>query len=250
MSDQSPSDADVAAVSAPPAKPASWWEDYIDIFYAPSQVFARRMQSGFGVPMLVVTVLIGAIFLANSGAMQSIMDAEFTRSTAAMMKKNPQVTAEQLQMGRSFGEKIAKVGAFVFVPLTIFLVGLILWVVGKFFDAKQTLGAAIMVAAYSYIPKVVGSVVVGIQLLLMDPASLNSQYRINLGPARFFDPDTTSPALLALLGRADVFTIWVTVLLGIGLAVTGKIPRSKAMIAAVIVWLIGALPTVYPATLQ
>ena len=111
----------------------------------------------------------------RSGAMQPIMDAEFTRSTAAMMKKNPQLTAEQLQMGRSIGEKIAKVGAFIFVPITIFLVGLVLWVVGKFVDAKQTLGQAIMVAAYSYVPKVVASVVVGVQLLLMDPASLNSQ---------------------------------------------------------------------------
>jgi hypothetical protein len=71
-----------------------------------------------------------------------------------------------------------------------------------------------------------------------------------VGIARFLDPDTTSPLLLALLNRVDVFTIWVTVLLGIGLAITGKIPRGKAMIAAVIVWLIGALPTVYPAAMQ
>ena len=238
---------DIAGVSTLPVKPASWWEDYIDIFYAPSQVFARRMTAGFGVPMLIVTALIGVIFLANSGAMQPIMDAEFARQAAIAMKKNPQVTAEQMQMGRSIGEKIAKVGAFVFVPLTILLVGLTLWVVGKFVDAKQTLSAAIMVAAYSYVPKVVASVVVGVQLLLMDPASLNSQYKISPGVARFLDPDSTSPVLLALLGRVDVFTIWVTVLLGIGLAITGKIPRSKAMIAAVIVWCIGAVPTLLPA---
>jgi hypothetical protein len=59
---------------------------------------------------------------------------------------------------------------------------------------------------------------------------------------RFFDPETTSPALLALLGRIDVFTIWVTVLLVIGLSVTGKIPRAKAAIAGVIVWFLGAVP--------
>jgi hypothetical protein len=53
--------------------------------------------------------------------------------------------------------------------------------------------------------------------------------------------------VLALLGRVDLFTIWVTVLLAIGLAVTGKIPRSKAAVAAVIVWLVGALPGVLQA---
>jgi hypothetical protein len=41
-----------------------------------------------------------------------------------------------------------------------------------------------------------------------------------------------------------VFIIWTTVLLGIGLHVTGKIPKSKAMIAAFIVWALGALPAV------
>jgi len=45
------------------------------------------------------------------------------------------------------------------------------------------------------------------------------------------------------VGRIDVFTIWVTVLVAIGLAVTGKISRGKAAIAAAIVWLVGALPT-------
>ena len=132
----------------------------------------------------------------------------------------------------------------------MFLTGLSVWLVGKLFDAKQTLGAAIMVASYSYVVRVVESAVGGIQLLLMDPASLNGRLKISLGVGRFFDPDATSPILLALVGRVDVFTIWLTVLLGIGLSVTGKIPRSTAMIAAVIVWFVGAIPLVLTALRQ
>jgi hypothetical protein len=231
-------------VTPTPAKPASRWEDFIDIFYAPSSVYARREHSGFGIPMLVVTVLIGVIALANSGVMQPIMDAEFARQTAAMMKKNPQITPEMMEKGRAFGETIAKIGAFVFVPIAMFLTGLVLWLVGKFFDAKQTLAAAIMVAAYAYVPRILESILAGVQGLLMDPASLDGRYRLSLGVGRFLDPNTASPMLLALVGRVDVFTIWVTVLLAIGLAVTGKIPRSKAALAAVIVWIVGALPAV------
>ena len=48
--------------------------------------------------------------------------------------------------------------------------------------------------------------------------------------------------LLAITGRLDVFTIWVTVLLAIGLAVTGRITRAQAAIAGVIMWVLGALP--------
>jgi hypothetical protein len=174
--------------------------------------------------------------------MQPIMDAEFTRQSAAMLKKNPQLTPEMLQKGRAFGETIARIGAFVIVPIGIFLTGLVLWIVGKFFDAKQTLAAAIMVTSYAYVPRILEGLAAGLQGLLMDPASLTGRYSISLGLGRFLDPDTASPMLLALLGRVDLFTIWLTVLLAIGLAVTGRIPRSKAAMAAVIVWLVGALP--------
>ena len=250
MSEFSTSTGDGLDAAPAPVKPASRWEDFIDIFYAPSSVYERRRTSGFGIPMLVVTVLIGVIFIANSGVMQPIMDAEFTRGAAAAMRKNPQLTPEMMEKGRAMGETFAKIGAFIFVPIAVFLTGLALWIVGKFFDAKQTLAAAIMVAAYAYVPRVLESILNGVQGLLMDPASLDGRYRLSLGAGRFLDPNTASPVLLALVGRIDVFTIWVTVLLAIGLAVTGRIPRSKAAIAAVIVWILGALPALLGAARQ
>lgn len=246
MTDMSPTDSGPASTTAgttpTPAVPASWWEDFVDIFYAPSQVYARRAGRGFGIPMLVVTVLIALIAVANSGVMQPIMDAEFSRSTAAAMRKNPQLTAEMMEKGRAIGEGIAKYGAVVFVPVGIFLTGLALWLVGKFFDATEQLADAIMVAAYAFVPRVLESVLAGVQGLLLDPATLNGRFKLSLGLGRFLDPDTASPVVLALLGRVDVFTIWVTVLLVIGLSVTGRIPRSRAAIAGVLMWIIGALP--------
>jgi hypothetical protein len=245
MTDLSSSDrsaAEVGVAPSPAAAPAAWWEDFMDIFYAPSQVYARRAGSGFGVPMLVVTVLITILAIVNSGVMQPIMDAEFTRSAAATMRQNPQITPEMMAKGRGFGEAIAKYGAIVFIPVGMFLTGLVLWLAGKLVDAKESLAAAIMVAAYAFVPRILEGVLAGVQGLLLDPASLNGRFKLSLGVGRFLDPDTTSPVLLALLGRVDLFTIWVTVLLAIGLSVTGRIPRSRAAIAAVIVWFCGAIP--------
>jgi hypothetical protein len=227
--------------------PAAWWEDFVDIFYAPSQVYARRTGSGFGLPMLVVTVLLALLALANSGVMQPIMDAEFARTAAATMRKDPRITAEMMEKGRPFGEAIAKYGAIVFVPVGMFLTGLMLWIVGKFFDAREQLADAIMVAAYAFMPRVLEAVLAGVQGLLIDPASLNGRYKLSLGLGRFLDPDTASPMLLALLGRVDLFTIWVTVLLVIGLSVTGRIPRARAAVAGVLMWLVGAIPAILAA---
>ena len=247
MTDRSASDRAVDPNGPAAAEPASRWEDFIDIFYAPSQVYARRANSGFGIPMVVVTALLGLITIANSGVLQPMMDAEFARATAAAMRKNPQLTPEMMAQGRGFGEAVAKYGAFIFVPVGIFLTGLCLWLCGKLVDAREAASAAIMVAAYAFFPRVIEGILNGVQGLLLDPATLNGRFRISLGVGRFLDPDTASPVLVALLGRVDVFTIWVTVLLAIGLSVTGRIPRARAAIAAALVWLLGALPTVFGA---
>jgi hypothetical protein len=232
-------DARLGDVPAAAQPKASRWEDFIDIFYAPSSVYARRADSGFLLPMVVVTILTGALYIMNSGVWSYVMDAEMTR---ALAKQSQQLTADQLQKVRGFSETMAKVGSFVFVPIGIFLTGLMLWVCGKFVEAKQTLRQATMVAAFAFMPRIVEALVVAVQGLVLDPGSFNGRWRVSLGVGRFLDPDTTSPALLALVGRLDVFTIWVTVLLAIGLAVTGKITRGRAAIAAAIVWLLGAAP--------
>lgn len=233
--------------SAPPATGAALWEDFIDIFYAPASVFARRASSGFGWPMLIVTVLVGVIFLADRGVIAPAFDAEFTRGTAAAMRQNPSLTPEQLQVGKAFTEKFLPIIVFVGTPLAIFFVGLALWLVGKMLDARQTLAASLMVASYAYIPKILASIAMGILALVSSPETMNGMSRLTLGVGHFLDPDTTSPVLIAIAARIDVFTIWVTLLLVIGLSVTGKIPRSRAAVGGVIVWVLGGLYTLMSA---
>ncbi len=76
----------------------------------------------------------------------------------------------------------------------------------------------------------------------MDPAKLTGQMAISLSPARFFEPDQPSPITYQFLGRLDLITIWVTILLAVGLYVTGKVSKGRATIFGVLMWLIGALP--------
>jgi hypothetical protein len=217
------------------------WEDFVDIFTTPAAVFARREKGSFWAPTLTVAAIVGVVFIANQGVLQPMLDAEFQRGAAAAMRNNPAITPEMMSRMRSFGEKMAMVMAFIGVPVAVFLMAAALWAAGKLFDALQSFHAALVVAAYAYVPKIVESVLMTVQGLVMDPASLDGRYRMALSPARFLDPDTASPVLLAALGRVDVFAIWVTVLLAIGLSVTGKISRPKAYVAAAIVWLLGGL---------
>src|SRR3989442_2962197 len=75
---------------------ASVIEDFIDIFYAPSTVFARREKSGFGIQLLIITVVTALFVFASRGVFSQIFDAEFARGAAKAMAKSPQVTQEML----------------------------------------------------------------------------------------------------------------------------------------------------------
>jgi hypothetical protein len=239
-------DTETIATSVP-AERSAVWEDFIDIFYAPSVVFARRARGNFWIPFFVVTLVIGALFYLNSGVLQPVMDGEFNRAMAAAMRSNPRLTPEMADRFRQTGVRLAQVAGFLIVPIAIFLTGTAVWLIGKLFESKQTYQAALVVAAYSWVPKILEAVLNGLQGLFLDPSQLNGRFRLTLGLGRFFDPDTTSPIFLGSIGRIDVFTIWVTILLAIGLSVTGGISRSRAALAAPLIWAAGALPILFQA---
>ena len=226
---------------------AGLWEDFVDIFYAPSSVFARRSDGKFGMPLLLL-VLVGAVLaFLTKNATQPIMDAEFARQSAVAMRRNPSLTAEQMAGGRGFFETMAPLFFALFLTISIFGTGLVLWVVGKLFDAKESVAAAIMIATYAEVPRLVQILTNAAQGLVMSPEKLNSINAVGFSLARFMDPDNASQVLIALAARVDLFTIWITVLLAIGLHVVGKIPKQQAAIVAAITWAVGALPAVFGA---
>jgi hypothetical protein len=233
-------------VNSAPAN-AGLWEDFVDIFYAPSSVFARRSHGKFGLPLLFLIVAGTVLFFLTKNAMQPIMDAEFTRRSAEMLRKNPNMTSEQLASGRNFFEMLGPVFFAVGLTLTVLGAGLVLWLVGKLFDAKESLAAAMMIATYAQVPRILQILTNAAQALFMSPDKLTSVNSVGFNLARFMDPDHTSATVIAIASRVDLFTIWATVLLAIGLHVVGRIPRQRAAIAAAIVWVVGALPALFGA---
>ena len=240
-------ESDAGAIKNEEPGRAGLWEDFVDIFYAPSSVFARRADGKFGMALLLLIAVGTVLVLLTKNATQPIMDAEFARQGAAAMRKNPNLTAEQMAPGRGIFETFAPIVFAIFLTISVFGTGLVLWLVGKLFDAKEAVAAAIMIATYSEVPRLVQILTNAAQGLIMSPEKLNSMNAVAFNLARFMDPDKGSPVMIALASRVDLFTIWITVLLAIGLHVVGKIPKQQAGIAAGITWLVGALPAVFGA---
>ena len=229
--------------SAPTPAPekVSVWEDFLDIFYAPSQVFQRRANGNFWIPLLVVSLLMGALAFANRNIMRPVFDAEFARNATKMMEKNPQITQDAVSKMRDVSFTIAQYATVVMVPILVLLLALVAWLLVKAFKAKVSWNAALVVVSFAMIPRVVQQVAISIQGLLVDPASLTSRFAIQVGPGRFMDADTMNPMVGAVMDHLDLFILWGVVLTTIGIAVIGKMPKARAWLFGLTFWVVTLL---------
>lgn len=224
----------------------SLWEDFIDIFASPASVFRRRERGNWLIPLLIVTAAIFVIVFASRGLLQPAIDADIDRAME-VARKNPQVTEEVIDRLRSYSSWAFIFGTLVIVPIMIVFMGFVTWLLSRLVESRQTLQAAMVVAAYSYMPRVVGAIVNAVQGLVLKPDQLDGFSRFSLGPARFLNPATANPILLQIALRFDLFTIWVTILLAIGAYVTGRISKRSAVLAGILFWIAGSLYPIFQA---
>ena len=227
------------------AQPASRWDDYLDVFVAPAQLFRRRADGKFGHALLVFWVLMVALFFGTRSAMRPVMDVEIDRSIAQAAKANPQMTPEQVEQGREIGRKFAPVGFILTPPILVLVLGAVVWMGAMTTGGRVSYAQGATIATFALFPKLVETISGAVQSLLMDEGNITSRFSVSLGAGRFIDP--SNAVLLALLGRVDLFTLWVTVLIGVGLKAMAKVSTGQAVGGAAVVWVIGALPTLWQA---
>ena len=230
----------------PPVEKASVFEDYIDIFHAPSQVFARRAASGFGLHLLLVSLVSAALAFANRGYMRQVFAAEGDRTVAKMTAANPQISPEVVERTRAMSESSGLFFGYVGTPLIILLMALFVWALARWVaGARISYGQAALITTLAWIPRLVGSFITTIQVAVMDTSNETSMFGLSASPARFMDSETTNPKLYGIAGSFDVFAIWFTILIAIGIAVIGRVPRSKGYIAASVFFVLGLIPMLF-----
>jgi hypothetical protein len=130
------------------------WEDFIDIFYAPSAVFRRRengqrRHSARGRH----DRLRHALLFEQRRASADVRWPSSTGIWRFAMRQNPNFPPEAVDRIRSFAVRMQQVGTFIFFPLAIAGVGVATWLAGKLVDARQSFRAAMIVAVYRLPPR-------------------------------------------------------------------------------------------------
>jgi multidrug transporter EmrE-like cation transporter len=208
--------ADAIEYSTPAPKPAPLWEDFIDIFYAPSQVFARRANANPWPMILIVTALLTLITVLTWNTIMPLVEPMTRRAIEKAAAGNPQFTQDMIDTQVRMGMKFAP-WASLGTPIVMLIGALVLWILGKLFGSVASYTQNLLIVAYLGITYVVAALVTGAQALVLDVTKLTSPMQLAIGPVRFADAATSSATLFGILMTLDLFTIWRMVLLAVAL---------------------------------
>lgn len=232
--------------TAAPAKQGGLFEDLIEVFYAPSTVFDRTRNATVGKYLLVTAVIVAVILVATKGLMMPYFDAQFDL-TAKMSAAKGRPMPEAARAATTYSIMGASI---LFAALGPFVNGFFLTLGSKIIGVPLSFARASVIAVLAGMPRIVSWLSVAVQGLLLDDASsVRSLSDASIGPARLVDPETTSPAILALLGGFDLFRIWQIVLMGIGISVVARVSRTNGYLAAVIAMGIVTVISLIPSAL-
>lgn len=223
----------------------------MDMLVSPADVFRRRANESPWPPLLVVWVTMALVVLGTYRiAMQPIVDAEFTRNAARMMQQDPRLTLAMVEGTRQWSERAVEWERVLLTPLIVVLWAGITWLVGRIAGATQSFNAAVVVAAYAFLPRVFGAVLNGAQAVLWGSARITSAAALSIGPARLLNPDTANSYLFQLALHLDVITLWTVALLAVGLFTTGGGTRVRAVWCGAAIWLLMSLPALTQGLIQ
>jgi hypothetical protein len=235
--DEHPMQGSTVTEEAPP--PAGLFEDIIHVFVNPRALFLRQRDPRFWGALIVLAVLSFILMYAAASAIRPVLQVEAMRQMANNPAIEPGTPPPAFMTAPLFNAGVAAIVG----PIFVLLLGVFVWLVGKVFGFAGSIVHGLAIAVFASYPRLLTPIAEVLQSLFLDVDRLTSRVQLSLGPARFFDPETASAATRGLATRFDLITLWVTVLIGVGFAVTGRMSTGRAAGAAATLWLLATLLT-------
>jgi hypothetical protein len=216
------------------------------MFFEPSVTFAdlKRNASWWG-PFLLISVMsvVFVFFVGQKVGWEAVVDgamAKMSDSQKSRLEQMPPEAQARQRAGMVTGYKYGSWASPIFILLFFLFLALIYWGIfnfgmGKTVSFKQTL-AVIM---YSSVPTLIRSVLAIILLFVgIDAAGFDLENPVPATNLGMLVERASNPGLSVFLTRLDIFTIWATILTGIGLSVLTGVKRSTSIIISFVVLLV------------
>jgi hypothetical protein len=215
------------------------------VYFDPKKAFADIAARPTWIVPVILMILLAVAFtytystkigwdryfhqIADTNSRMQQMDAA-TRETAIQ---------QQIKFGPIFGYIFSVIG----IPISVLIIGGVLLGVGKMGGASLTFKQMRAIVSYGMLPSLISSILAIIVMFLKNPEDFNLQNPLAFNLGAFLEPPpNTGKFLYAFAKSFDLFTIWMILLMAVGISVAAKkVSLSKAIILVAVPWLLWTL---------
>lgn len=210
------------------------------VFIEPGETFEDIARKPDWIPPLALLILVGfavvETMLLKIGASQIVLHSLQQSGRATGM--DPAQLNQMAERSSAIMSIVMPVSAVLGAPIFLLVVaGFGLLVLNGFFGQHVRFKEIFSVTCYSYLPSIVGAVMVVAVVLFGDPAAFNPQSPAPTNPGFFMNPLTNSRPVIALATSLDVIIFWFMVLLAIGLS---RVVRKRVSAGTIFMTYLGA----------
>jgi len=213
---------DVVAELAGADTPAqSFPKRLIGVFISPAGTLADvARKPGFVAPL--IALVLGAIAVTET-ILWKIGPERIIRMTYEQSSRASSMSPAQMDQAVRQGAPIAAIfmhiAAVVSAPIFLLIVaGLGILIVNLIFGAQTKYKTVFSLACYANLVALLSSLMAAVVNLFGDPDHFNPQNPVPTNVGFFLNPLEVSKPLYALASSVDIFTIWLLILLAIGLS--------------------------------
>lgn len=216
----------------PEPSPTSRWEDYIDVYFSPFELFRRRAHDKVAPPLLTLLALGMLFYLALMPANRIVVRGSMPPEAQA------QVPEGMLNIMSWAGV----ITVPILYTVMILIAAALLWLGARIADIRADFSRAMLIATYAAFVLLLSQVLASVLILVTGPDGFNILRSMSFGPLRFMGSPEMNKTLAAVLQRVDIFAIWQALLWAIGLSVIYRVSMARAGAIAAVVWLLFAIP--------
>jgi hypothetical protein len=216
----------------PEPEKASRWEDYIDVFFSPFELFRRRAQDGVATPLLTLLGLGVLFYLALMPANRIVVRESIP----------PEAQAQMSEGMLNIMSWVGVITVPIMYTIMILIAAVLLWIGARIADIRADFSRAMLIATYAAFVLLLSQVVASVLILVTGPENFNMLRSMSFGPLRFMGSPEMNKTLAAMLQRLDIFAIWQAALWAIGLSVIYRVGMARAGAIAAVVWVLFAIP--------
>lgn len=218
------------------AEKTARWEDYVDVFFSPRELYERRAGDRILPPLLALFAAGVLLYVIMLPVNRMMMEAAIADQPA-----------DAREAAERFGVVFQFIGA-IMVPVVLFITvafaGFLLWGVSSTFGVTLAFRDALLIATYAAFVYLIAQVLAGGIILVTGANTVDPVRDTSFGILRFVDTDAFDAVLIPVLRRFDLFAFWQAALWAIGVSVVARVSIGRAVLIAALAWILYAVPAV------